>query len=106
MHLVHTAENFLQLQQLKQLLEENGIDCINKGESSIGSGAAAGEIPPALMKNTLHVFEDKDVARAKTLIADYLSYAGLEEDWICNNCKESVDKEFMQCWNCGADYKN
>jgi len=89
MQLIHTADNFLQLQQLKQLLIENDIDCMSKGENSIGSGSAAGEIPPAVIKNTLHVFEDDDIEKAK----------------ICTQCQETVDKEFLQCWNCGADYQ-
>jgi len=78
---------------------------MSKGENSIGSGSAAGEIPPAVIKNTLHVFEDDDIEKAKALIADFLNYAGLEHDWICTQCQETVDKEFLQCWNCGADYQ-
>ena len=104
MLLVHTADNFLEAQLLKKLLEENEIDCISKGESSMGSGAAAGEIPPALMKNTLHIFDQKDEDKAKQLIKDYLNYSGLEKDWVCQNCGETVEKEFAQCWNCSADH--
>ena len=101
MHQVFTAENYFQAQEIKRLLEENGISCLAKGETSVGSGLAAGELPPALVKNTLHVFEDADVSKAKELINEYLDYSGLEADWTCSDCGEHVEKEFSVCWNCG-----
>jgi len=106
MFLIHTADNFLEAQQLKQLLIENGIDCMTKGETSMSSGAAAGELPPALMKNTLHVFSQEDVSKATELVSEYLNYSGLDNDWVCPNCKETVDKEFYSCWNCNAEYQS
>jgi len=65
MYKVFTANSFIQLDQIRALLLENGIDCMHKGESSIGSGAAGGEVPPVAINNELHVFEESDVARAE-----------------------------------------
>jgi len=101
---IFTADSFIQLQQLKQLLDENQIECMTKGETSMASGAAAGELPPALIKNTLHIFNEEDERKALAFIEEYQSYTGLEKDWTCPNCKEHVEKNFAQCWNCGTDY--
>lgn len=97
---VFTADNFVQLDQLRTLLLENGIDCMHKGESSIGSGAAGGEVPPVMIKNEIHVFEDADETRAKELIQEFLSAKANTKDWTCPDCGELIEKQFTACWNC------
>lgn len=101
---VFTANNFLEMQIIRDLLRENGIDCMTKGESSMASGLAAGELPPLFVKNTVHIFEARDEARALQLIEEYFAYQGLDADWVCKNCGETVTKNFTQCWNCEAVY--
>jgi len=103
MHKVFTADNFVQLDQLRALLLQNGIDCMHKGESTIGSGAAGGEVPPIAIKNELHVFEDADVERAKTLIEEFLTARTERKDWTCPDCGEHIAKEFSACWKCTTD---
>ncbi len=103
MHKIFTADNFVQLDQLRALLLENGIDCMHKGESSIGSGAAGGEVPPIAIKNELHVFEESDVEPAKALIIDFLTAHNDRSDWICPKCGEKIEKEFSDCWKCSVD---
>ena len=99
---VFTADSYIQLDQLRALLLENGIDCMHKGESSIGSGAAGGEVPPVIIKNELHVFEDSDVAKAEQLIQEFLTAQGNLSDWVCEDCGEKIEKQFSDCWNCVA----
>lgn len=101
---VFTADNFIQLDQLRTLLLENGIDCMHKGESSIGSGAAGGEVPPIAIKNEIHVFNEADVERAKQLIEEFLQSQSNRSDWICSKCAEKQEKQFTQCWNCGNEH--
>ena len=36
MHKIFTADNFVQLDQIRALLLENGIDCMHKGDDRIG----------------------------------------------------------------------
>jgi len=107
MQLVYTAKNYLDLLQIKNLLTENGVDFVARGESSMASGLAGGELPPVLIKNTIHVFEKHDEIKALQLIAEYNSYqTSIPADWNCPSCKELVEKNFAQCWNCGTDYPN
>lgn len=100
---VFTADNFIQLDQLRALLLENGIDCMHKGETSIGAGAAGGEVPPVIIRNELHVFEETDEPRAKQLIREFLSAQVHPHDWKCDKCGETIEKQFTQCWNCGVE---
>ena len=97
---VFTADNFVQLDQLRALLLSNGIDCMNKGETSIGSGAAGGEVPPVIIKNEIHVIEDSDVDRAQILIQEFLEAESNASDWNCPVCDELIEKQFTECWNC------
>ena len=103
MHKIFTADNFVQLDQLRSLLLENGIDCMHKGESSIGSGAAGGEVPPIAIKNELHIFEESDIEKAKALILEFLTAQNDRTDWVCEDCGEHINKEFSDCWKCAGD---
>ena len=100
---IFTADNFIQLDQLRALLLENGIDCMHKGESSIGSGAAGGEVPPVIIRNELHIFEESQEEQAKKLIQDFLLSESNKRDWKCPDCGELIEKQFTQCWNCGEE---
>ncbi|MBT8141461.1 MAG: DUF2007 domain-containing protein [Gammaproteobacteria bacterium] len=104
MHKVFTADNFVQLDQIRAYLIEHGIDCMHKGESSIGSGAAGGEVPPIAIKNELHVFHEQDAQRAKQLIQEFLQAETKRSDWVCAECGEKIEKQFSQCWNCGFEH--
>jgi len=103
MQKVFTADNFIQLDQLRALLLENGIDCMHKGETSIGAGGAGGEVPPIAIKNELHIFEDSDLERAKELIEEFLTAQNNRQDWTCADCGEHLTKDFSDCWNCASD---
>jgi len=100
---IFTADNFVQLDQIRALLRENGIECLHKGETSIGSGAAGGEVPPVAVRNELHVFEESDVNKAKMLINEFLKSEIQSRDWICDECGEKIEKQFTQCWKCAEE---
>ena len=103
MHKIFTADNFVQLDQIRALLLENGIDCMHKGESSIGSGGAGGEVPPIAINNEIHIFEESEAERAKELIEEFLTAQNNRQDWVCADCGEQISKEFSDCWKCAAD---
>jgi PHP family Zn ribbon phosphoesterase len=97
---IFTADNFIQLDQIRNLLIENGIECMHKGETSIGSGAAGGEVPPVAIRNELHVFEESEVEKAKALINEFLKTEMQSHDWVCDKCGEKIEKQFTHCWKC------
>lgn len=100
---IYSAPVLVIVENIKNVLMLNGI------ESTITNqylSAGTGELPPIETWPQLWVAE-QDVDRALAIIE-----AGDDEDgtskemWICSGCKEEVEEQFSECWNCGTARNN
>ncbi len=95
---IHSALNGMEVHNLRNILEANGIQCEIRGEHRRG---VIGEVPigEAFVELWL-VFKD-DVEKARKILATALKpQAG---PWTCPKCRESIDAGFDQCWSCSAE---
>lgn len=85
---------------LRSVLEEAGIACLIKNERLSG---ALGEIPFIECWPELWVVDNATSRRAKSLIAAAEAEAEPGDDWQCPNCGETVEGQFVACWQCGTE---
>ena len=91
----------LMIEQLKNLLENEGIHCIIKNENL---ARIAGSIPLSECWYEIWIDDELEFAAAEDLIKNALSDdlpSGPE--WICPNCRENNENQFSACWNCGIE---
>jgi len=99
MKMVYTTENHFIVNNVKNLIEAQGISTFIKNEFS---QSAAGEISAFDAWPEIWVFDDSDFQRADDLIKSMYS-SNSSVDWICNNCAENNDPSFEICWNCYSE---
>jgi len=85
---------------LRSILQEAGIACFIKNERLAG---ALGEIPFLECWPELWIVDAVDLYRAKQLVAGAEAVAEQGKDWLCSNCGETVEGQFLTCWQCGSD---
>ena len=85
---------------LKSVLDDAGIGCVIKNERLAG---ALGEIPFLECWPGLWVVDERDLARARQLIQVAQAAAEPGKDWQCQNCGETIEGQFLTCWQCGSD---
>ncbi len=98
MKLLTRADNLLIATLWQQMLTDAGIDCELRNRYI---GAAVGELPADQVSPQVWVRDDRDLARATTLL-DELRSPKSSASWCCFNCGELVEGQFHQCWNCQA----
>ena len=100
MKVVHTTDNLIEVQILKELLKENHIECYIPGELLSG---AAGELPARIF-HELSIVNDSDEDKAAKLITNYQHQHKDKQgtSWVCQ-CGETHDSHFTQCWKCGSN---
>ncbi len=79
------------------LLNQAGIEV--SVQRYFASGIA-GEIPPDQALPEIWVSDDDQLERAQAMLAQLTGLA--HRHWRCENCAETIDGPFEQCWNCGA----
>ena len=84
---------------LKNVLEQSGIACVIRNDLLSGG---VGEIPFLECLPELWVLEDKDLARAATLLKNFEEPSGRTAQWCCAGCGERNEGQFAVCWQCGA----
>lgn len=96
---VFSHENLAIVQNAKNQLESEGIECQVKNEFHGGGGHVGLNIVPI----ELWVVQDADANKAFQL----LSLESMEEDspddespWQCDECGEENEVEFAACWKC------
>jgi len=96
---VYCNENHFIVNNLKNLIEAQGINVFIKNEFSQG---AVGEISAFDAWPEIWVFDDSDFERAETIAQAALQQrSGL--DWVCRHCAEKNDPSFETCWNCQSE---
>lgn len=98
MKLIARADNLLLATLWQQMLRSAGIDCEIRNRYL---GAAVGELPADQVAPQLWVRDDRDAARATTLLAEFRAPRS-SAPWCCFGCGELVEGQFFQCWNCGT----
>jgi Putative prokaryotic signal transducing protein len=63
------------------------------------SGAAGGL--PLDICPTVCVIDDRDLARARSVVDDFLATDPPSPPWTCSACGELVEPGFQLCWRCG-----
>ena len=70
-----------------------------------GAAGLAGEVPYTQVYPELWILNNHDEARARAIIKDYREKEAATPpagDWTCQECGETVEGIFTECWNCGA----
>ncbi len=84
---------------LKNVLEQSGIACVIKNDQLSGG---LGEIPFLECLPELWVLEDRDLARATTLLKNLEEPSARTAKWRCTGCGELNEGQFAACWHCGT----
>ena len=97
---VYSAPVLAQVTHIKHVLEMHGIECRIQGEYRSG---ATGELPPGETWAELWVVDPSNLEEAQRLVDEALEPAdSAQPEWKCPRCKEVIDGQFGECWNCGA----
>jgi len=96
MKLIYTHENGFLVNNVKNIIEANGIETVLKNEFSSG---AIGEVAAIDAWVELWIMNDGEFEIAQTMITHMQSKAD-EPDWQCRQCDEENDASFDICWNC------
>ena len=95
---LYEARDALQANLLRDHLAAHHIRSVVLGDYLSG---AAGELP-AVNFPVVWLLEDRDLPRAKALLAAFLAPSPVASDWDCPACGAEVGGEFALCWQCGA----
>jgi hypothetical protein len=100
MKLVYTTQDLAMLSHLKNVLEEQGIACVLRGQHLLGG---VGELPPIECWPELWVVDEEREPEARSHIKALLSPAGTDDSpWACGECGEQSPGTFSECWQCGT----
>ena len=84
---------------IKNILENNGIECIIKNFMLVGS---LGELPPTVCATELWVLDEQRYEEANGILKDIFSEnKDNSSKWKCSKCGEMIEGQFTDCWNCG-----
>ena len=99
MKLIYTHENRLLVSNVKNLLEQNGIETLLKNEFSQD---AMGELAIFECWPQLWITQEGKFERAKKLVHE-ITHAQALPSWFCCQCDEENDASFELCWQCQHD---
>lgn len=54
----------------------------------------------------IHVLDDRDEEKGRDLVKAYLAMMRSEtqgEPWLCPQCGESLEPQFLSCWKCQTE---
>ena len=98
---IYSSQDRLMTGHMKNMLENEEIECVIKNEhlSSI-----LGEIPPIECWTEVWIVDDSQYDRAVQIVEKALAHQEEtpQSDWICPQCSEELEGQFTECWNCGA----
>lgn len=82
---------------MKNLFEEQGIDCIIKNEFA---GGAVGDLAAFETWPELWITQEHQLDNAEKILQQVLQQTGDGQDWTCKSCGENNEKQFKVCWKC------
>jgi hypothetical protein len=98
MQKLYQASDAMQANLLKDHLAAYHIQAVVLGDYLSG---AAGELP-AINFPAVWLVKDRDLVRARQLLAEFLTPVTPASAWQCPGCAADVDGEFALCWRCGT----
>lgn len=96
---VYSAHSPLLVGHMKNVLETEGVRCFTR---NMGLVSGAGELPPTAVWPELWVEREIDHERAERLVAEALADPPEGGGWTCPKCREVLEPQFGECWNCGS----
>lgn len=100
MKLLYTRENRYLVNNIQNIIENNGISTLLKNEFA---GGAVGDLVPHESWLELWLINDADYDKAMQLIND-TNKTSSQPDWVCNNCNETNNAAFEFCWKCQSEH--
>ena len=98
---VFTARHPTEAHLIANMLSARGIRAEVRGEALFST---RGEVPvTASTLPSVWVIDEGQVTEALALLRDRASTFSDDQPWTCPRCGESVESQFTQCWNCGAE---
>ena len=96
---VYSSEHGFMTGHIKEILEEEGIDCMIKNLNLTG---AVGEIPPIECWPEIWILHDEDYNQAHSIIEGLTKESNeYRSSWVCH-CGEKIEGQFTACWSCGT----
>ena len=97
---VYASQDKLMVGHIRNLLENEGLNCITKNEHLT---AASGEIPLNECWPEIWVANDSCYEKAKKIVNEALSpKTPAGPQWKCPKCGERHESQFTECWRCGS----
>ena len=99
---LYVAANAVDAHMLKQLLEQEGIGAVVRGDDFVP--LQGGNLFKMETRPSVWVFDDERLLRARELADEFgrppSPTDGAADGWACG-CGETVEEQFTECWNCG-----
>jgi len=100
MRKIYSAESIVEISHLRNVLESAGIRCQIRNDRLSG---AVGEIPFVECWPELWLVDERDALRAKGVLdAEFARQARPGQSWTCEECGETIEGQFAECWRCAA----
>jgi hypothetical protein len=100
MQRVYSAHDVMTIGYLQQVLEAAGIECMIRNQFLSG---AMGGLPATECWPELWIADESRYDESLRLIDAALAPPARElRDWTCPACGERIERQFGQCWQCGA----
>lgn len=96
---IYTHENRFSVENLKNMLEREGLGVQLKNEYLSG---AVGDLSPFDSWPELWV-DEADVIKAEMIVAKYMQNSNQGEQWHCTHCDEMNEPTFEICWQCAKE---
>lgn len=98
---IYSAPSLPTVAWLHERLSDAGIRAMIRNEFL---SAGAGELPPTETWPSLCLFDPKDEAKARQMVAELTDTSAYDNlpDWQCRECGASNDAILGFCWQCQA----
>lgn len=100
MKMIYTNENGFIVNNIKNLVETQGIEVFLKNEFAQG---AVGEISAFDSWPEVWIVNDIDYSRAIEIVNSSQNSKN-EIEWTCSSCSEKNSSSFEICWNCQHEH--
>lgn len=99
MKLLYTHPNRMIVENMKNIVEREGIEVELQNEFS---GGGIGELAPIDAWPELWLVDEKDFDKANKLLDEVKKESDTE--WVCGRCGEKNAGNFEVCWNCSKSH--
>lgn len=98
MRKLHSSLDAMEIHNLANVLENNGIACEVRGEYR---RAVIGSVPIYEGLVELWIQDDSQEDLARQALA--VSHPVKTDAWSCPQCSEAIEAEFDRCWSCQTE---